>query len=58
MKIAVVNNAVPFVRGGAEFLAEWLTERLEQFGHSAVLIRIPFRWDPPKRFWTACSPVR
>ena len=48
MKIAVVNNAVPFVRGGAEFLAKWLTERLEQFGHSAVLIRIPFRWEPPE----------
>lgn len=49
MKIAVLNNAVPFIRGGAEFLAEWLTERLQQFGHSAVLVRIPFRWDPPEK---------
>ena len=49
MRVAVLNNAVPFVRGGAEFLAEWLTERLRQFGHTATLIRIPFGWDPPER---------
>jgi glycosyltransferase involved in cell wall biosynthesis len=49
VKIAVVNNAVPFLRGGAEFLADWLTERLQQFGHSAMLVRIPFRWDPPEK---------
>ena len=47
MKIAVLNNAEPFVRGGAEFLADWLTDRLRQFGHSAILVRIPFRWNPP-----------
>ena len=28
MKIAIVNNQVPFVYGGAEFLADWLRERL------------------------------
>lgn len=49
MKIAVVNNAVPFVRGGAEFLADWLVERLARSGHSATLVRIPFQWNPPER---------
>lgn len=49
MRIAVINNAVPFVRGGAEFLADWLICRLRQFGHSATLVRIPFQWDPPER---------
>lgn len=49
MKIVVLNNAVPFVRGGAEFLAEWLVQRLNQFGHSAMLVRIPFQWNPPEK---------
>ena len=49
MKIVVLNNAVPFVRGGAEFLGDWLVHRLIQFGHSAMLVRIPFQWNPPER---------
>lgn len=47
MRVAVVTNCVPFVRGGAEILADALTQRLEEHGHEASLIRIPFRWDPP-----------
>lgn len=49
MKIAVLNNCVPFVAGGAEHLADALTRKLAEFGHQAVLIRIPFRWDPPEK---------
>ena len=49
MKIAVLNNAVPFVRGGAESLADWLTERLRARGFDTILVRIPFQWDPPER---------
>lgn len=37
------------MRGGAEYLAEWLTDRLIRSGHSATLIRIPFCWNPPER---------
>ena len=47
MKVAVLTNCVPFVRGGTEILADALTQRLEEHGHEASLIRIPFRWDPP-----------
>jgi len=47
MRIAVVNNCVPFVSGGAEHLAEALTAKLIEHGHSALLVRIPFRWEPP-----------
>ncbi len=47
MKILVANNCVPFVRGGAEHLADALTEKLNEFGHQAMLVRIPFRWEPP-----------
>lgn len=49
MKILVANNCVPFVRGGAEHLAEALTDKLNEFGHQAMLVRIPFRWEPPRK---------
>lgn len=49
MKIAVVNNCVPFLIGGAEFLADWLTAKLNEYGHQAVCIRLPFSWEPPGR---------
>jgi len=46
MRIAVVNNQVPFVRGGAEALADWLCSKLEEHGHQAQLVRLPFQWNP------------
>lgn len=49
MKIAIVNNQAPFVRGGAELLAEWLHEKLEEYGHQAEIVRIPFNWKPHER---------
>jgi glycosyltransferase involved in cell wall biosynthesis len=49
MKIAIVNNQAPFVRGGAELLAEWLHDKLEDYGHEAEIVRIPFQWNPPER---------
>ncbi len=49
MKVAVLNTCVPFVWGGAEHLAEALTQKLVTYGHQASLIRIPFRWEPPAK---------
>lgn len=49
MKVAIVNNQAPFVRGGAELLAEWLSEKLEQYGHQAEIVRVPFQWNPHER---------
>ena len=49
MKLAVLNNCVPFLRGGAEHLAEALTLKLVEYGHEAILVRIPFRWEPPEK---------
>jgi glycosyltransferase involved in cell wall biosynthesis len=48
MRIAVVNTQIPFVRGGAEQLAEWLVDRLGEHGHQAALVRLPLRADPPQ----------
>lgn len=49
MNIAIVNNQAPFIRGGAEQLAEWLADRLRREGHGAEVIRIPFAWSPAER---------
>ncbi|HEY8616139.1 glycosyltransferase family 4 protein [Phenylobacterium sp.] len=50
MKVLVVNNAAPFIKGGAEFLAEALTARLNATpGVAAELMRLPFRWEPSER---------
>ena len=46
LRIAVVNNGSPFVRGGAEHLADALTDKLGEFGHEACLIRFPFQRNP------------
>ena len=48
MKIAVVNSQFPFVRGGAEQLAEWLVDRLREHGHGAELVRLPCWVAPPQ----------
>lgn len=53
MKIAVVNNTVPFLRGGAEILAEALVRELERAGHRTELIRLPFAWEPVERIFDA-----
>jgi len=47
MRVLVVNNAAPFIRGGAEELADQLVRRLNATrGVEAELLRIPFRWEP------------
>lgn len=50
MKVLVVNNAAPFVRGGAEELADNLVGQLNAApGVTAELLRLPFKWAPPER---------
>ncbi len=49
MNVAIVNNQAPFVRGGAELLAEWLHDKLVEYGHKAEIVRIPFQWNPCER---------
>lgn len=46
LKIAIVNNMVPFLYGGAEFLADSLCEKLRQYGHQSLVITYPFSWAP------------
>jgi glycosyltransferase involved in cell wall biosynthesis len=50
MKVLVLNNMVPFLRGGAEALAEQLVRNLNATrGVQAELVRIPFKWEPAER---------
>jgi len=49
MKVLVLNNMVPFVRGGAEDLCDNLVINLRKAGVEAEAFRIPFNWDPAER---------
>jgi glycosyltransferase involved in cell wall biosynthesis len=52
MRIAVCSPQVPFAHGGAEVLAEQLTEELRARGHEAALVTVPFKWYPGERVLT------
>lgn len=46
MKIAIANVQIPFIKGGAEKLAENLLSQLIIRGYEAEIITIPFKWYP------------
>jgi glycosyltransferase involved in cell wall biosynthesis len=49
MRIVIATAQVPFIRGGAEMLAEGLLRALRSQGHAAEIVAIPFKWYPPER---------
>ena len=49
MNIAIINTLVPFVRGGAESLAETLCQKISEKGYKATIIQIPFSWRPSQK---------
>ena len=49
MRVAVCAPQVPFVRGGAELMAEDLVGALRARGHEAELVTMPFKWYPGSR---------
>lgn len=44
MKVLVLNNGIPFLKGGAEHLADSLARELVVRGHEAQVVRLPLRW--------------
>ncbi len=46
MRIAITTVQVPFIRGGAELLAEELARALREAGHQAEIVSLPFKWYP------------
>ena len=49
MRVVVAAPQVPFVRGGAELMAEDLVAALRARDHEAELVTIPFKWYPSSR---------
>jgi glycosyltransferase involved in cell wall biosynthesis len=49
MRVAVCAPQVPFVRGGAELMADELVVALRARGHEAEIVSIPFKWYPGTR---------
>src|SRR5258708_19356730 len=49
MRVAVCAPQVPFVRGGAELMAEDLVAALRARDHEADLVSVPFKWYPGSR---------
>ena len=49
MRVVVAAPQVPFVRGGAELMAEHLVGALRERGHEAELVTVPFKWYPGAR---------
>jgi glycosyltransferase involved in cell wall biosynthesis len=49
MRIAVCAPQVPFARGGAEIFADDLVAELQQRGHQADLVTVPYKWYPGER---------
>jgi glycosyltransferase involved in cell wall biosynthesis len=49
LRVGIATVQVPFVRGGAEALADSLQAALAAAGHAAEIISIPFKWYPTAR---------
>src|SRR5262245_32450616 len=49
MKILIATAQVPFIRGGAEILAEGLLSAIRARGYEAEIAAIPFKGYPPER---------
>ncbi len=48
MKVGIVTVQVPFIRGGAETLAQSLKDELVARGFDTDIITLPFKWYPPE----------
>jgi glycosyltransferase involved in cell wall biosynthesis len=49
MRVLIATVQVPFVRGGAEVLAESLRDALRSAGHEADIAAVPWRWYPAEQ---------
>ena len=47
MRVAIATVQIPFLRGGAESLAEGLRSAIRAAGHEAEIVGVPFKWYPP-----------
>jgi glycosyltransferase involved in cell wall biosynthesis len=52
VRLAVCMPQVPFERGGTEIFADGLVAALQEHGHDAELVTVPFKWYPSERVLT------
>jgi glycosyltransferase involved in cell wall biosynthesis len=52
VRIAVCRPQVPFSRGGAEIFTDELVRQLNERGHEADVVSVPFKWYPGQRVLT------
>lgn len=45
MKIIIASTIVPFISGGGTFIVDWLEQKLNEYGHQADVVKIPFIHD-------------
>ena len=50
MKIAIVSSFVPFINGGLRNIVDWLAAQLQEAGHQAEVIYLPFLDIPMELF--------
>lgn len=48
MRVGILTDQVPFIRGGAEAHADSLCQALRDRGCEAEIISVPFSWYPPQ----------
>lgn len=53
-----MTTQVPFVRGGAEVLADGLAAALRQRGHDPEILGLPFTWSPTERLLDSVMAAR
>lgn len=58
MRIAIANNMVPYLYGGAEVLADSLCQKLEEYGHQAIVLKFPFQWNPKESILDSIMAVK
>jgi glycosyltransferase involved in cell wall biosynthesis len=58
VRVVIANAQTPFVRGGAEMLADSLVAALAEAGHEAELVTMPFKWYPAERIPEAMLAAR
>lgn len=54
MNVLILGVQVPYVRGGAEILAQSLKEKVQEAGHRADIVTLPFRWIPKSELVKNC----
>lgn len=42
MKIIIASTIIPFVEGGGTFIVDWLEEKLNEYGHQAQAVKMPY----------------